>query len=113
MSLEQGIIQALIASSGFLIYASFKLDDRHSVFGLFLFLGGLMNIPLSIFTGVTIADVQGLGDAWISVVSYAALGYFMLFFVALLYFGVVVYMNDAFVAVNSGGDDDFDFDHGE
>lgn len=113
MTIEQGIIQALIASSGLLFYASFKLDDRHSVFGLLLFLAGLMNISLSIFSGVVIADVKGLSDAWISVVSYAALGYFMLFFVALLYFGVVVYMNDAFTMANGGDGKQFGWENNE
>jgi len=92
----------MIAASAILMYASFKLDDRHSVFGLFMFLMSLLNLPMSIFTAVAIADVRNFADEWVSVISYDAFGYFIVFLVALLYFGVVVYMNDAFELVGNG-----------
>lgn len=113
MSIEQGIIQAMIAISAILAYAAFNLAERHSVFSTFLFLSSLMFMPATLFTSVAIADVRNFPSEVVSVVSYSSLAIFMVAFFALMYFGIIIFTSDALrTSTGTNGGDEFSWETG-
>jgi len=97
MSVELGIMLSGLGVAALFFYAAFHMSDRHSVFATALFLLGMFHIGAGTFLGRMLAEANGYSDI-AGVLDTVFLGQFMMFFVALLYFGIVIYMNDAFKA---------------
>lgn len=116
MNIAAFLTPVLLLGIGFTFsFIAFELGDRHSVLKVFFLLQSLLQGVFALWISSTYilnsSGWTGLG----SVLSKAGLGMFFIFFVVLLYFGIVLYMNDAFKTVTGsefteegilGGEDD-------
>ena len=107
MSAELALIGAVLGPAAVFLYAAFKLSERHSVLGTFMFLLSMLFTSFSAYVAGFLAreysvHPPGGGDpefpyaAFGSVFDYIGLGSFFVFFVTLLYFALIIYMHDAF-----------------